>query len=300
MSAGITTNTRTFSSSYLTVAEFKQAPTSIDYDNLVTGSTDPAVQDAELANVISRASSWIDTYCNQILGATTDTETQRVRLRGDGTLAIHPSFNPVVALTNLQWGFRPNPQGLTVYPDCSYAWIENQSIIVPFAGISLAYSSQGPLEFGLPSAPRQQLYVQYSYVNGYTNALLNANVSAGATSITVTDASGIVAGDMLNIYDGSKTERVTVNSSYTFGSTTVPLVSALQYAHTKGIAVSSLPPAIKQATILVTTAFIKQRGDASMTMQVSNIVERSQPDSDNSDGDIAEAKRLLQPYRRIR
>ena len=50
--------TKLFSTPYLTLDEYKQAPTAIDYNNLVAASTDPSVQDAELANVIARASSF--------------------------------------------------------------------------------------------------------------------------------------------------------------------------------------------------------------------------------------------------
>lgn len=300
MTVGITANTQQFGKSYLTVAEYKQAPTSIDYDNLVVSSTDPAVQDAELANVIARASSWIDNHCNQIIGATADTETQRVRLRNDGTIAIHPKNFPVIALTDLQYSWNANPQNLAAYPNCQFAWIEDQSILVPFAGINQSYSSQGPLEFGLPSSPRQPLFIQFSYVNGYANTILAVAADAGDASITVTDATGIVIGTQLRIYDGSETETVTVANTYTFGSTTVPIVSPLAYDHAASISVSALPPAIKQAAILVTTALLKQRGDSSMTMQVTNIVQRQMPDSDNADGDLYDAAQILKPFRRIR
>jgi hypothetical protein len=61
----INPTTQQGSTSYLTNNEYRNAPTAIDIDNLVFNSTDPDVQESELANVISRASSWVDTYCNQ-------------------------------------------------------------------------------------------------------------------------------------------------------------------------------------------------------------------------------------------
>ena len=58
MTTGITPDTF-YEQSYLTVAEYKDAPTSIDFDNLVVGGNG-AAQDAELARVILRASSYMD------------------------------------------------------------------------------------------------------------------------------------------------------------------------------------------------------------------------------------------------
>ena len=72
MANGYTGTTQQFSTPYLTLGEYKSAPTAIDIDNLVFNSQDPDVQDSELTNVIARASSWIDTFCNQVLAATNE------------------------------------------------------------------------------------------------------------------------------------------------------------------------------------------------------------------------------------
>jgi hypothetical protein len=291
--------TRQFSTPYLTVDEYKQAPTAIDYNNLVVASADPAVQDAELANVIARASSWIDTYCNQIIGATQETEQQRSRLRSDGMLIVHPRYFPVVALTAFSFGVDPN--GLVNYPDPSLGWIEDQSIVLPYTSANLSYSSQGPLQFGMPAIPRSGVYCRYTYVSGYANTLINATVSSGATSITVADATGITAGTRLTIFNGLSTETVTVASTYSFGSTTVPLVTATAYAHASGISISSLPPAVKEAAILATTAFIKVRGDTSLVMDViSTPMSQGTQEKQGIANDLGIARELLMPFRRIR
>jgi hypothetical protein len=292
--------TRQFSTPYLTIDEFKQAPTSIDYDNLVVASTDPAIQNAELNNVIARASSWMDTYCYQVLGATVETENQRARLRNNGILAIHPRYFPLVALLSLSYGTDPN--GLTQYPDPSQGWIEDEQFLVPYSSANLSYSSQGPLQFGMPAIPRAEVYCRYQYISGYPSTLLNASALAGATSITVKDATGIIAGTQMTIYDGSNTENVTVSSSYVFGTTVVPLTVPLAYAHSSGVSVSALPPAIKEAAILATTAFLKVRGDNSLTMAVGN--QPNQPASEEVTrqlaSDLALAKEMLRPFRRVR
>jgi hypothetical protein len=294
----INPTTHKFSTPYLTIAEYKNAPTSIDIDNLVFNSSDPDVQDSELTNVIDRASSWIDTFCNQILGATHETENQRARISSDGYIKFHPRYNPVIALTALQYG-NPSTDLITVQ-DCSVAWIEDQQILFPYAYMSSLFTSQGPLQFGAPYANGTQVYLKYTYVNGYANTLIATAVATQST-LTVTDAVGITAGLEMKIYDGMYSERVTVADSYTFGSTTIPLEVPLVYSHTAGVSISALPPAIKEAAILVTTAMLKVRGDASMTMGIgTSPVTDSTGVNQNITNDMSMAMDLLKPYRRIR
>lgn len=295
----INPTTQQFSTPYLTTQEYRNAPTAIDIDNLVFNSSDPDVQDSELANVIARASSWIDTYCNQILGATMETETQRSRISPDGTIKFHPRYNPIIALTDFWYG---NPStNLIQAQDCSVAWIENSEIIFPYATLSTTFTSQGPIQFGFPSTSGQVVYLKYTYVNGYANTLI-ATATAGQSTLTVTNGTGITTGDQLKIYDGMYSENVTVASTYVFGSTTVPLTSPLLYSHSAGISISALPPAIKEAAILATTAMLKVRGDNSLTMAVGTLPSQAttpQVQASISD-DMSMAMSLLQPYRRIR
>jgi hypothetical protein len=289
--------THQFSTPYLTLDEYKNAPTAIDLSNLVWYSQDPDVQDSELNNVIARASSWIDTFCNQTLSATTENEQQRVRINADGTFRLHPRYNPIIALTSMYYG-NPNTE-LQSVPDCSVAWIEDSQIIMPYALLSTTYSDQGPLQFGFPTSPRVETYIKYTYVAGYANTTINT-ANGGDSSLTVADGTGITPGISLKIYDGYNSELVTVASSYTFGSTTIPLVSPLNYAHAIGISISALPPAIKEAAILVTTAFLKVRGDASMTMGVLTTASNNNSNAQVAGQELALAEQLLQPYRRIR
>ena len=297
MSNAYTGTTHQFSTPYLTLDEFKNAPTAIDIDNLVFNSQDPDVQDAELSNVIARASSWVDTYCNQVLAATTEQEQQRTRISADGTIRLHPRYNPIIALTSFQYG-NPSTELQTIQ-DCSVAWVEDSQLIVPYALLSTTYSSQGPLQFGFPTSPRVETYVKYSYVAGYANSTI-VTATSGQSTLTVADGTGITAGLTLKIYDGYNSEFVTVDSTYTFGSKTVPLTSALSASHASGISISALPPAIKEATILVTTAFLKVRGDNSMVMAISTSAGPALPGKEKLGEDIALAQQLLLPYRRVR
>lgn len=296
MTSAISPITRQATRPYLSLAEFKSAPTALDYSNLVVGGTQ-AQQDAELTNAIYRASSWIDQYCNQIIGATADVEQQRVRIRPDGTIRFHPKYFPLVALNSLSIGYQPN--SLTAIADVSSAWLEEQQVIFPYSQIASSMSSQGPLGFGFPSSSRAEAFINYSYINGYANSAIASSASAGQTSITLASGLGIIAGEMLTIFDGASTERVIVASNYSFGSATVPLTAPLAYSHAVDVTVSNLPAAVKEACILMTSAYLKIRGDASMTMAVTSAVTK-QSSSDRVASDVAHASELLKPFRRIR
>lgn len=284
-------------SSYLTVAEYKNAPTSIDFDNLVVGGNANA-QDAELGRVILRASSYMNEYLNQDLVAQTYTETQRTRLTGLGFIALHPFNNPVIALSAFQYGTDPN--NLVTLQDPSTSWFENQEIIIPLSQLATTYSSSGPLAFGFPPSTRTQIFTKYTYDAGYVNTTLAAQANAAATSITVASAAGIRAGAQLRIYDGASQETVTVGSGYTYGSTTVPLVAGLAYTHASGVALGNLPNAVKEAAILLTTAFIKMRGDNSLTMGVTVRPSTNIPGSERYGSEVAIALDMISKYRRIR
>ena len=295
MAVGLTHDTFT-ESAYITVAEFKNAPTSIDYNNLVIGGNGNA-QDAELQNVILRASSFMNEYFNANLNATQYVETQRTRFTNDGFVALHPNNSPIIALSDFQYG--PNPNNLVTLSNCDNAWFEEQQIIIPLSNIATSYSSQGPLAFGGYGIPRQQVYCLYTYVAGYVNNAI-ASGTAGASSITVANATGIVPSQTLKISDASNSETVTVASNYTYGSTTVPLTSALVYSHTTGSTIGNIPYAIKQACILMTTAFLKARGDSSMTMQITTAPSGTSDGASRYGTDIKLALDIVDKYRRIR
>lgn len=297
MANAINPTTHDFSVPYLTANEYRNAPTAIDIDNLVFNSSDPDVQESELVNVIARASSWIDTHCNQILGATTETETQRSRLRNDGTIAFHPRYNPIIALTNLSVGSYPGQMYAVQNPGA--AWLEDQQVIFPYSNMAWNWSSQGPLAFGGPGVSGQQVYLQYTYVNGYANTRVVEAIEAEST-MTVEHGTGITAGLKMKIYDGMYSEDVMVADTYEFGSEIVPLTRPLVYNHSVGVSVSALPPAIKEAAILATTAMLKVRGDNSLTMGVGTQPSQSFSDTQNIAGDLGMAMDLLKPYRRIR
>jgi hypothetical protein len=165
--------------------------------------------------------------------------------------------------------------------------------------LSTTYSSQGALSFGAPAAPRQPIFVTYQYTSGYVNNLI-ATATAAATSMTVRSADGIVAGMKMRIYDGASSETVQVATTYTYGSTTVPLASALAYSHVSGVSFGNLPQTIKEACILLTTAFLKVRGDNSLTMNVTTQPSGTVSGAQRFGSEMQIAMSMLDLYRRIR
>lgn len=295
MAIGLNTDTF-FESPYITVGEYQNAPTSMDISNLVVGGNS-AAQDAELSRVILRASSFLDEYLNQNLCATRKIETQRTRFMPNGFISLHPNQNPIIALEAFSYGMAPNQ--LVAIPDPSLCWFESQQIIIPVSQMSLTWSSSGPLSFGGGGSNANQIYCQYTYTSGYVNNPITTAV-AGTSSMTVANATGIVAGQALRIYDGAKSELVYVASGYTYGATTVTLVSPLLYDHAAGTTFGNLPNAIKEACILVTSAFIKMRGDSSMTMQVTVNPSGNITGAERYGSEIALALEMVSLYRRVR
>ena len=237
---------------YITAAEFTNAPTGIQIGNITTG---------ELPALILRASSWMDLVCHQVLAATTDTEFCQVRVQRDGSFAVYPRCFPIRAVTAVSMG--PWPNDIVALTTLSTLAVQNRRFVV-YASTLPTNTVQGPIQFG-PSWGQNQ-WVQYTYVNGYPVTTLQTLVNSGASSLTVANGVGIVPGMTLTITDDPNTETLTVGSGYTFGSTTVPLVANTVSAHAAEVAVSAMPPGLKQIAIMATAGFITERGTDALVM----------------------------------
>jgi hypothetical protein len=215
-------------------------------------------------------------------------------MSGEGFIYLHPNKNPIISLSAFQWGSSPN--NLQTLNDPSQCWFETQQIVIPLSQINTTYTSSGPLAFG-SYGPRIPLFTKYTYIAGYVNTTCTG--SLGASTLTVANVSGILPGETYRIIDGAFAESVTVDNSYVYGSTTIPLTAPLAFAHT-GAGFSNMPFAIKQATILMTSAFVKQRGDASMTMNLSTQPTVNIGNNQRYAGEIALALDMVNLYRRVR
>jgi len=186
--------------------------------------------------------------------------------------------------------------GATALQSC---WFEKSQIVYPLSQLGTTYSSQGPLSFGFPPSTRSKIYASYNYTAGFCNGLIST-ATANASSFTMIDPIGLTAGTVVTIYDGQYTEQVVVSPSYTYGSSTVNITGTLKYSHASGVAVGNMPQAIKEAAILITTDFLKVRGDNSLTMAVTTRASSGPSVQSIVGSDLELAKQLLSPFRRMR
>jgi hypothetical protein len=237
---------------YITDQEFLDAPTAVQTGDLVPG---------ELAQLIVRASSWMDGICNQVLAATTDTEFCEVRSRF-GSFSVYPRCFPIRAVTAVSVGWLPSSMApLTTLANLA---IQNRRFMVYNSALPTA-TMQGPIQFG-PRGRDLLQWCQYSYINGYPVTVLATAVVAGASTLAVPNPTGILPGMILTLTDDPNSEVVTVASAYVFGSASVPLVNPTANAHAAGVPVSAMPPRLKQIAIEATAGMIAERGTNALMM----------------------------------
>jgi hypothetical protein len=289
----------------VTTASFKAYPTFLDVMNLRPGDPILSDQDAELYNILLKASAWADGYVRMSAGdgtlsAHTRVERARLRVARDGRISYHTDHNPATALTALSIGTSPGQ--LTAVTDLTNLWIEDQRQIVGYPG-GITAPGMAALQFGSPVVTGD-LYTQWTYIAGFANTVLGAAVTAGATSLPVADATGIAAGTVLRIWDPGHEEAVTVAAGYTTG-TSIPLAAPLKSAHdptTTPIGVSSLPSDAHLAVILYAVALLQRPDSEHEDSFPSTQVKPNTRVGTANDGSgfVVEAERLLDQYRRTR
>lgn len=256
---------------YISLSQYRFAPTAVGTTQLVPGSTSQTTDSAaSLAQVIQRASSWIDQFCfhtpDGTLAASVTTESMWVKIKPNGDIPLISKYRPILDVQGVAIG--PIPGDLTSLTNTvgNSIWIENKIVW-------LAASWWATATFpGYLFAPTFNggVYAVWSYTNGYPHASLASSVSAGATSLTLTPGlpgattlSGVYPGTQLTIKDNADTEVITV-SSVSGKTVTIPS-PGLQFAHTvptypDSIMVTAVPWAVEQACISLTSMLIKTRG----------------------------------------
>lgn len=288
---------------YVSAAAFTAHPTYLDLDGLRVGVADPADQVVELTNILLMASAWADNQCNQPLGAHTWTQRCRSRIDRSGNLSLHPDHGPVIGVASVGYGMTPT--SLTTISGTG-AWLEDgTNIVLPVGGGNTAWS--GSLQFGTPQSG--DVFVQATYTAGYVATVLNADSTAGASTLTVTDPTGIIPGGQYRIWEPGAEETITVSPAWAPpAATTLPtpatvtLATPALFAHTKSSDVSGIPTEIRNAVIQYATALL-MRPDSTAEDEFPNTSlgsDTRRNDTRNGSGLIAEAVRTLSSYGRVR
>jgi len=286
---------------YLTNDEFAAAPLGFDLSNLVPSGTAPQ-ESTVLTELIRRASARVDTYCmgsDGTLCASLNTESKRIRADRQGNWLVNTEFWPIIEVVSFSVGSTIGDlQAVPLTTD--NIWIEKQSFEVTQGGLA-SVTNLGPLQFG-GGVPGQECFCQYTYSNGWINSTLSAAIAAGSPSIAPVSVVGIQPGMPLTVYDpaGGGDEDVVVSSTYVAGAATVTLAANTQFAHAKGVNVTSLPATVKEATIHFVASLIKERGSGGFTMSSKGGVSKNEGGGGNDrDRHLADAMDLLDTFMRV-
>lgn len=305
---------------YVTPELLINAPTGISWSTIPPGrDVTPAQHTAEQLNICMRSTAWADSYCNQVLRATIDTEqvfgpdirTTIENSTGMGRIILQRW--PVLQIQAVQ--ISPAgafPRQFTKLP--AGFWDIDRPVVGLF-GTNIA-SAAGEGGQAIVIAPgylnwalgRKGYVIQTTYVNGWPHTSLTAAVAIGASTLPVDDCTGWApftagtSGATGVIYDsGSQEVLQCTASSATSGAGTITLQSPVQFAHAAGTMVSALPASIIQACILFSASQALTRGATSTTVHsipgqgaTSGTAGVSGPSS------LAkQAELLLDPFRRV-
>lgn len=299
---------------YVTPAILVNAPTGISWSTIPTFGADPDAQLAEQTNMCWRATHWIDSYCNQPLRSTIDTEeflgpNYRMTVDNNGLVRVLVSRWPVTSIISAQYApaTAAGPTWSPIPLDAMYI----EEPVDTTGGISIESAAGSAAIDIVPGyiswwSGRRGMRLQLTYVNGWSHAGIIGATELGATELEVDDCTGmLIAADSSRgmwIYDGNLTEYVTVTAASAIsGPGTITLAAGTTFAHngsvSQPIVISALPASVQQAAILHCSMQAIVRGATATTVQ-------NQPGSTTNSGAagasmLADVKLALKPYRRV-
>lgn len=291
---------------FVSADAFKAHPTYLDLDDLRSGSASDADQTAELYNLLLMASDWASNRCNQPLNAHSVVQNCRARFDRYGNLKIHPDHTPVLRIGSVGYGWTPT--ALTVV-NSSTAWVEDGRNIVFSLGDGANMSWSGSLQFGTPVSGGE-VFVQVTYDAAWVATTLASATDANATSLPVTDPTGVMPGASYRIWEPGAEETVTVSPDWTPpavgtmpATTTVTLSAPTRNAHTAGQDFSGMPADMRLAVTNYAVSALMRPDTAAEDAYPDtrlNSGTRSQDPRKDGSGLVAEAERILARYARIR
>ena len=308
---------------YITPQMLVDAPTGCSWSILPEpGATVPA-QQAEITNVCNRATSIVDTYCNQMLRASVDNEelfgpgstTGRAGIqRGTGNGLLIMRRWPVIDVLALQTA-RNAGWPRTYVPVESGLYAPEHPLINWYTDTAAPTVPDGAPT--ISTAPdivhwrwgRNGVRLLASYTNGWPHSSLTSAAESGAMTLNVDDVTGFTGASAM-VYDGAQTETVSIASVAASSPLALPngvgiaqtgpgvltLNSPLANPHDAGVAVSSLPANVIWASVLAAAVQSLEGGIIAITIQ-------SMPGSTSTGGkgvsDMqAQYKDFLTPYMR--
>ena len=254
---------------YLSISQYRFAPTSVATGGLVPGNASPAASSASsLAQLISRASAKMDEYvfhrADGSFAASLTVEQSTPLVKPDGSAVFLVNFKPLREIVGLEIG--PTPSQLQPV-DQSTA---NNIIIRQKSFTLTSYCTGAPVAwFGSWPSVNGVLIGLYSYVSGWPHLQLAGEATEGTKTLIVApvvpeDSTlyAVYPGTPLTIKDGTDTETVVVSS---VSGSTITTVSNLLYDHTPPAApdfipVTALPSSVEEAAISLTNVLVKAQG----------------------------------------
>lgn len=307
---------------YITPNLLTDAPTGVSWQIIPKPKASTAEITAEVTNICWRATSMVDTYCQQVLRATVDNEyltgpgAPRVGIQretGNGLLVMRRwPVTEVLAVQISQnaafprvWSTVPAGQYEVEHPLLN-EFTDSASATMPDGGSSIVVAPGYIVDW----YGRNGLRVLTSYTNGWPHTSLTQAASIGDSVLHVDDVTGWVGANGF-VYDGASTEAVAVSSvaattplalpngagTAQTGPGTVTLSTPLAYAHDEGTVVSALPANVLWATVLAAATQALESGITSVSIQNIN---GSQTTGGHGVSDLEDQyKELLDPYRRV-
>jgi hypothetical protein len=304
---------------YVTPELLTQAPTGISWSTIPPGrDVTYEMRLAEQSNICQRATAQIDSYVNQVLRATIDTEQYagpqfRMTIQnGTGNTRMILQRWPILEILNVQVAANAVfPRQFTTLQPNMY------DIEWPVLGLygSVAPSSAGEGGQSIVIAPgtaswclgRQGTLIRVTYINGWPHTGLTTQVLAGASTIAVDDCTGwaitsnttSVTGAAGTIFDSGSQEIIKVTgSSATSGPGTLTLATPLVFNHDAGTMVTTLPQSVIWAAILMCSSIALTRGATATTVQTIPGGGGTTAGFKEPSDLVGEAELLLNPFKR--
>lgn len=298
---------------YITPDMLVNAPTGVAWATIPVMNASPEQKAAELLRICRRATAWADSYCNQVLRATINTE----ELEGpDMRMVVRPNdirvqlaLFPVARIMGVDVASAGTfPRQWNSLDDGQWD-LEYTSPGGPVGSNTPGAAGVGPASIVMPRQTvswmrgRNNARVRVQYVNGWPHAGLSEVCHEGDVQIRVDDVTGW-AGATGTIFDGANTEVIHCDAVIVeddqpeSGPGYLTLRTPIQYLHNPDVLVSSMPETMQWGCIQSGISQAMTRGSVATTVQ--NLPGTRQQASQFDAKKLTDvAKEYLAPYRRV-